>query len=255
MKYFKYILIVILCIFSFYASDKLIIYVENLSPLMKEIKMYEDSLYESPVNAIIEDNTIISGKNGRELNKRESYLKMNDFGSFNETFFVYDYIKPDISLSDNLDKVIIGNVSDNQISLIVDNVNIIEYLQSENIMYSKTISSCDEITLKNIGYVNGGRDEDSFNEIKYCLKKQNLNNNICEVGISNQVSCIKNKYYLVKPTISLSSSNIASYINNIKGGSIIKINTNLSLNEFKVLISKIKYNNLEIVSLIDLIKE
>ena len=121
MKYFKYALVITLCVLSFYASDRLILYVENLSPLMKEIKMYEDTLYESPVNAIIEDNTIISGKNGRELNKRESYLKMNDFGSFNETFFVYDYIKPDISLKDNLDKIIIGNVDNSKIALIVDN--------------------------------------------------------------------------------------------------------------------------------------
>lgn len=81
MKYIKYALVITLCVLSFYASDRLILYVENLSPLMKEIKMYEDSLYESPVNAIIEDNTIITGKKGRELNKRESYLKMNDFGS------------------------------------------------------------------------------------------------------------------------------------------------------------------------------
>lgn len=255
MKYVKYILIVILCIISFYASDRLILYVENLSPLMKEIKMYEDTLYESPVNAIIEDNTIISGKQGRELNKRESYLKMNDFGSFNETFFVYDYIKPNISLTDNLDKVIIGNVDNSQIALIIDNKEIEKYLESENIKYSKTISSCDEMTSKNIIYINGGNDDDRFNEIKHCLKKNNLNNNICEVGVSNQATCINNKQYLVKPTIEITAANISSYINNIKGGSIVKINNSLSLNEFKVLISKIKYNNLEIVTLIDLIKE
>lgn len=255
MKYVKYALVITLCVLSFYASDRLILYVENLSPLMKEIKMYEDSLYESPVNAIIEDNTIITGKNGRELNKRESYLKMNDFGSFNETFFVYDYIKPKISVMDHLDKVIIGNVSDTDVALIVDNKTIEEYLLTEKIKFSKIITKQDEINKKEITYINGASDENDFNDIRRFLKKNNLNKNVCIVDISNHTACINNKSFIIKPTIELKSSNISSYINNTKGGSIIKIDKNLTLNEFKVYLSKLKYNNLEIVDLIDLIKE
>ena len=175
MKYIKYALVITLCVLSFYASDRLILYVENLSPLMKEIKMYEDSLYESPVNAIIEDNTIITGKNGRELNKRESYLKMIDFGSFNETFFVYDYIKPEISVMDHLDKVIIGNVSDTDVALIVDNKTIEEYLLTEKIKFSKIVKEQDEINKKEITYINGASNEDDFNDIRRFLKKNNLN--------------------------------------------------------------------------------
>lgn len=255
MKYVKYALVITLCVLSFYASDRLILYVENLSPLMKEIKMYEDSLYESPVNAIIEDNTIITGKNGRELNKRESYLKMNDFGSFNETFFVYDYIKPKISVMDHLDKVIIGNVSDTDVALIVDNKTIEEYLLTEKIKFSKIITKQDEINKKEITYINGASDENDFNDIRRFLKKNNLNKNVCIVDLSNHTACINNKSFIIKPTIELKSSNISSYINNTKGGSIIKIDKNLTLNEFKVYLSKLKYNNLEIVDLIDLIKE
>ncbi len=255
MKYVKYALVITLCVLSFYASDRLILYVENLSPLMKEIKMYEDSLYESPVNAIIEDNTIITGKNGRELNKRESYLKMNDFGSFNETFFVYDYIKPKISVMDHLDKVIIGNVSDTDVALIVDNKTIEEYLLTEKIKFSKIITKQDEINKKEITYINGASDENDFNDIRRFLKKNNLNKNVCIVDLSNHTACINNKSFIIKPTVELKSSNISSYINNTKGGSIIKIDKNLTLNEFKVYLSKLKYNNLEIVDLIDLIKE
>ena len=222
---------------------------------MKEIKMYEDSLYESPVNAIIEDNTIITGKKGRELNKRESYLKMNDFGSFNETFFVYDYIKPKISVMDHLDKVIIGNVSDTDVALIVDNKTIEEYLLTEKIKFSKIVKEQDEINKKEITYINGASNEDDFNDIRRFLKKNNLNKNICMVDVSNHFACINTKSFIIKPTIELKSSNISSYVNNTKGGSIIKIDKNLTLNEFKVYLSKLKYNNLEIVDLIDLIKE
>lgn len=255
MKYFKYSLVIVLCVLSFYLSDRIILYVENLSPLMKEIKMYEDSLYESPVNAIIDENTIITGKKGRELNKRESYLKMNDFGSFNETFFVYDYIKPKISLSDNLDKVIVGNVDESKIALIVDNEKIEKYLLEEHIKFSKSIDKCDDIKSKKITYINGSTNEDDFNEVKHCLKKNNLNKNVCEVGLSNHMSCLNTKSYLIKPSAEIKSSNISNYVSNIKGGVVIKITSSLSLNEFKVYLSKVKYNNLEIVDLIDLIKE
>lgn len=255
MKYVKYTLVITLCVLSFYVSDRLIIYVENLSPLMKEIKMYEDSMHESPVNAIIEDNTIITGKKGRKLNKRESYLKMNDFGSFNETFFVYDYIKPKISVMDHLDKVIIGSISNTDVALIVDNKKIEEYLLKEKIKFSKIVYKIDEINEKNITYINGSSNTDDFNDVRRFLKKNNLNKNICIIDISNHSECINNKSFIIKPTIEVNKNNISTIINNTKGGSIIKIENNLTLNEFKVYLSKLKYNNLEIVDLIDLIKE
>ena len=64
---------------------------------MKSIKElnYEPVL---PVDAIIDDNTIIPGIKGKKINERESYLKMNEFGAFNINFLQYDYQKPNISL-------------------------------------------------------------------------------------------------------------------------------------------------------------
>ena len=91
--------------------------------------------------------------------------------------------------------------------------------------------------------------------IKYCLKKSDLNKNICDVDTSHYASCINNKSYIVKSSGVIKSNNISKEINNINGGTIVKINPNLTLNEFKVYLSKIKYNNLEIIDLLDLIKE
>ena len=162
---------------------------------------------------------------------------------------------PDISLKDNLDKIIIGNVDNSKIALVVNNKNVEKYLEEENIKFAKVIDSCDEISSKNITYINGGSNEDDFTDIKYCLKKSDLNKNICDVDTSHYASCINNKSYIVKSSGVIKSNNISKEINNINGGTIVKINPNLTLNEFKVYLSKIKYNNLEIIDLLDLIKE
>ena len=136
-----------------------------------------------------------------------------------------------------------------------DNKTIEEYLLTEKIKFSKIVKEQDEINKKEITYINGASNEDDFNDIRRFLKKNNLNKNICMVDVSNHSACINTKSFIIKPTIELKSSNISSYVNNTKGGSIIKIDKNLTLNEFKVYLSKLKYNNLEIVDLIDLIKE
>ena len=135
----KYILLLCLCIFSFYISDKLLLYVEGFSPIMKSIKELN---YEkvNPVNAIIKDNTIIPGTKGKKINERESYLKMNEFGAFNINFLQYDYQKPDISLEDNLDKIIIKTNKINEISLITQNERISSYLNKKKIIHSRIIT-------------------------------------------------------------------------------------------------------------------
>ena len=112
MRKLKYLVLIVMSIFSFYISDKLLLMVEGMSPLMQTINEVKDFKEYEPVDAVINGNTIIPGKKGRTINKRETYLKMNDFGTFNETFFVYDYQEPEISLKDNLDKIIIkGNMN------------------------------------------------------------------------------------------------------------------------------------------------
>ncbi len=105
MKYLKFTLLLFLCVFSFYMSDRILLIVEEASPLMQTINQVEDFDEYEPIDAKIEGNTIIPGKKGRVINKRETYLKMNDFGAFNETFYVYDYISPGVSIEDNLDKI------------------------------------------------------------------------------------------------------------------------------------------------------
>lgn len=254
MKYIKYSFVIALMLVSFYASDRLLLYVESLSPIMKSI---EENLPSNilPVNAVIDGNTIIPGKNGEVVNKRESYLKMNDFGAFNETFYVYDYIKPKVSLYDNLDKTIVKGFSKSDVSLIVDNKDIEKYLIKNNIKFSKIITSQDEIDYKNIEYINGGLKSDEAKSLDVYFRRERINKKICIVGYSSNIYCNDNKYFKVLPTNDIYKSNLVIEKNKIEGGSIIFIHNNISLAEGKIILNEITSKNLNVIYLSDLISE
>ena len=240
----SYIVLIILTIMSFYVSDKAILYIENLNPLMKEIKYKSDNLNSLPVNAIIEGNTIIPGVNGKSINIRESFLKMNEFGAFNETFYVYDYIKPDISLNDNLDKIIVkGNK--------LDSVSII-YNGNLDINHTSLISNTNEINNNN--FINISSEEIDFKNINNYIKRKKLNK-ICLINYSNISLCRKYKYYIVKPNIELTNNNYISNVSNINGGDIIYISDDLKIEYINHLLNELKYKNYKIIDLINIISE
>lgn len=256
MKKIKYLVLIVVSVFSFYISDKLLLMVEGMSPLMQTINEVKDFKEYEPVNAIIDGNTIIPGKKGRTINKRETYLKMNDFGTFNETFFVYDYQKPDISLYDNLDKVIIKGNSNSDLSLIVEGNTYDEYLVENKINYTKVIDDNGSI-IKNelISYINGNLEKSEFYDLNYYLKRNKKNSKMCLVGLSNMNICSELKYYLIEPNVDLYHSNVASVKTNLHAGDIIFVHNNVSLAELKIIINEINYKGLNIVKLGELIKE
>lgn len=253
MKIVKYCLVIFLCLFSFYFSDRVILYIESKSPIMQEIMSVSDSFKSEPVNAIIKDNTIVPGKNGKVVNERESYLKMNDFGAFNNTFLVYDDIKPDVSLYDNLDKVIVGGADNNSVALIVLEDEIATLLDKEDILYTKVIYEVDEVL--NGAYINGNTDKSNFKELNSFLKRKKLNDKLCLVGYSNMALCRDNKYFLISPTLTVYSSNLAYAKTQISGGKIILLGNGLNSTEVKIIISAIKHRDLTFKYLKDFISE
>ncbi|MDD2505605.1 MAG: hypothetical protein PHF21_05005, partial [Bacilli bacterium] len=96
MKYIKYLFLGIFIILSFYLTEKIIVFLEDKNPIMKEISEVEHLYNTLPINAYIENNTIIPGIKGKTINKRKTFSKMENFGSFNEVFIFYNYIKPEI---------------------------------------------------------------------------------------------------------------------------------------------------------------
>lgn len=253
MKYFKLIGIMSLLVFSFYLTDLATEFAINSNPLMQTIKDNSKNYNTISVNAIINDNTIIPGIKGKVVNEMESFLNMKDFGSFNSNYLLYDFIEPEVSLNDNKEKIIIsGNKKIRQVTLLVRDTKLIEYLKNNKYKYTKLIKYDDLLDKDN---VNIESDRLKFLDVDTLLNKKELNNKICILDYSNIENCKKKKYYIVKPNIFIKNNNMISNINNIDNGSIIYVSDNLSLDNLKMIINLIKRKDMKLVYLSEMIKE
>lgn len=133
---------VFLLLFSFYYTDLSINLIRQNDPIMKEIKKSNKKFYIKSVNAKIDGNKIIPGRNGREVDLNKSFSKMKRYGSFNENLTVFKSIKPVISTDDYYDKYITsGGGDDLEIALVFTINNNIDPTNIINILNSKGIKS------------------------------------------------------------------------------------------------------------------
>jgi len=252
---YKYMGLVIIAIFSFYYTDKIVIMVQSNNPIMQEINEAKNTKEVDYVNAIIEDDKIIPGKNGLVINEQKSFSMMKSFGTFNAYYLVYDQKRPEISLEDNKNKIIhSGNLQEKNISLILENNgNLINYLESNNIKADVLIDKDNYINIKNLEMINN--DFNKYNEVELILNRDDKNNNICYVNESNLDFCKKRSKYLVNTELILNDSNIYEIKNSIKNGSIIFIKNNTSIDTLKIVLDHAKFKGLDIVYLSELISE
>lgn len=251
----KYIFIITLMLFTFYLSDRVTNLAINKNPLMQEIKEKSSSLTVMGSNATIVDNTIIPGIKSKSVNEKESFFKMKEFGQFNETFLVYDYKDPEISLAKNKDKIIIsGNKSLRQVSFIIeDNEFLKNYFASHGIKVS--ILSNTKTNFLEEEYLNSEQEAEEFKDLESLLKRNNLNTKICVLGYSNLKLCKEKEYYLVEPNIKLNNSLILTQKQELSNGSIILVNKSITEKNLNIILNQIKHLDLNIVYLSKLIKE
>ena len=251
---FKYIGISVIFVFSFFYTEKINDILISNSDLFNEIESNTNLYKTNYVNAQIDNNYIIPGLNGLEVDVFSSYYNMKDLEVFNENFLLYNKISPAISIENNKDKVIIkGNELKKMVSFVIkDNQNIIDYSYSLGIPFSRlvTLETFDE----NYNYEQLNAEIKYFNKLERRLNKKN-NSNICIVNNLNKELCQNNKKYLVKPTLSMNNYNLSEIKNNIFNGSIIYIDDNVSLTDYKILIRQINYQDLKIANLSTLITE
>lgn len=241
--------------FSFYFTDKVSLLVASKSDLMQEIKAVSAEYEVAPVDAIIDEkaNTIIPGQFGRTVNNQESYLSMHDFGTFNENYLVYDYVKPNKSLEDNKDKYISsGNKNNRQVSfIVVNNEEISKHLTSLAIPFNIPVEETIEHD-ENIELINGATTKDKFNALNSKLKGQSK---LCLVGTSDEDLCKKNSYYLIDAKIKLTSTNTHEVKNSLEPGSIILLTSSAKVENLKVILSELEYKDLSVVPISKLIDE
>lgn len=255
-KYGKYILFSILVLLSFYTTNKTANLVRNQDPILKEIRNISLEKKEDFVNAVIQDDYIIPGMYGSVVDELKSLSKMKEQDIFNNLYLVSQPIKPDISLSDNLDKIIIkGNSKKQQVSFVIDensSKKIKDYLVKNSIKASLLITK-DNFS-KDSYFEQINNDFKNYKELDKTLKKNKINTNICVLdnNNSNLKFCKSKKKYLVKPGMFLDNANIIEIKTKLDSGSIIYIKDATYLD---CLVEYIKSKDLKIVPLSQLISE
>lgn len=253
-KFFQIIGICSILVFSFYYTDKIAILVQNKNPVLQEIKNKEEQLCIDPVNASIENDYIIPGSYGSKVNVEKSFYNMKALKTFNEYYLIYDDIKPTVSIEDNKDKIIIrGNTSKRQISIVLeDNSHIALF---KNYKVNQLVTKDAYIKNNNLELINNESDKKLFNQVNTLLNNDKINKHLCLVNDNNKEICQKNGNYLIKNSLTLTSKNIVDVKRNIDNGQIILIKSTAKESDIKILLEEIKFKDLEIVYLSNLISE
>ena len=227
-RLFKIIGLISLTCFSFFITEKTSVVVKNMDDIMISIKENMDNFKTKSIDSIIKDDTIIPGISGRKVNINKSYKKMKEYGKYNEDLYVFDYIKPNISLSDNKDKIITNiNPKKRMVSLIFlvdsDPTDILNIVNNYNIKVSLFIKDRIDIDLKphNVGIVSSNYDTIEWLKIitkdKYCLSSD------------DNKPCMENNLYLIKPFYVSSNTPLLDVKNNLDNNKILLFTVNKTL--------------------------
>lgn len=261
---FNYFFLISLVFFSFFYTDKVINIINKKDPLMVEITKQKDKYKVEPTEAIITENTVIPGIEGKEIDVNKSYEKMKTEGVFREQSIIYNKVTPTNSISNNKDKYIIkGNNNKQEVSIIVivDKNNTIDKIYNiDNITLfidSKylTIDNLNKIKSKDIySYGNKGvyNNELLLSDNTLIKRKNNKVPLYCLSKEKNEDTlniCNNNDMYVVIPNIVGDLLNIKK---SISKGSIILLE---DLNNINLIIRYINSKGYQIVPLSTLLKE
>ena len=129
-KILEAFLVIILVLFSFYYTDKVVSILEMNDPIMKKINNNKKQKEKPSVDATINDSKMIPGYNGLVVDVAASFKKMKNYGSYNESLLVFEEVKPTISSVDYYDKYIVSGNGFSTSSALVFAVNDDTYLQN-----------------------------------------------------------------------------------------------------------------------------
>jgi len=254
MKLIKLLGLICLICFTFFYTEKIITVSINQDEIMIQLKENQSQYQIEPTNAIINNNTIIPGKTGKNINLESSYKEMKKIGYYEQSLIKYDTIYPEISIYNNYNKYIInGNPYQKNISLIyiINNNNTIDDILNilkqkkttinffiDSSFLNNNISIIDKIKQHEIyNYGNNGTytkdnliitnniiNNKSNNNSIFCLfikeESNSQNNN------DSQNNCGNIKMLSIIPSITGNYTNIK---NNLQNGSIILINNTQEL--------------------------
>lgn len=278
--YLTVIGICLLTVFSFYYTNKLIEFSKSKDPIMIEIMKNKDDYNKLSIDALINNNYIIPGSEGLEVDVDKSYTKMKKLGKYNDNLYVYDVVKPTISIKDNYDKFVInGNTTKKEVSLIFkvndlknieninkilfnnnvsatffidgnikdDDINILKILDESN-NYFGNLGYNKKYSIKTIKYTNALLDRIDDDNHNYCYVEKD--------DINVLKTCSEVKMYTIKPMV---VSNIFpfTYIKqNLENGKIFSLDTNnYTLKQLELIIKYVRQKGYDFVTLEEILNE
>ena len=278
--YLTVIGICLLTVFSFYYTNKLIEFSKSKDPIMIEIMKNKDDYNKLSIDALINNNYITPGSEGLEVDVDKSYTKMKKLGKYNDNLYVYDVVKPTISIKDNYNKFVInGNTTKKEVSLIFkvndlknieninkilfnnnvsatffidgnikdDDINILKILDESN-NYFGNLGYNKKYSIKTIKYTNALLDRIDDDNHNYCYVEKD--------DINVLKTCSEVKMYTIKPMV---VSNIFpfTYIKqNLENGKIFSLDTNsYTLKQLDLIIKYVRQKGYDLVTLEEILNE
>lgn len=278
--YLTVIGICLLTVFSFYYTNKLIEFSKSKDPIMIEIMKNKDDYNKLSIDALINNNYIIPGSEGLEVDVDKSYTKMKKLGKYNDNLYVYDVVKPTISIKDNYNKFVInGNTTKKEVSLVFkaddlknieninkilfnnnvsatffidgnikdDDINILKILDESN-NYFGNLGYNKKYSIKTIKYTNALLDRIDDDNHNYCYVEKD--------DINVLKTCSEVKMYTIKPMV---VSNIFpfTYIKqNLENGKIFSLDTNsYTLKQLDLIIKYVRQKGYDFVTLEEILNE
>lgn len=278
--YLTVIGICLLTVFSFYYTNKLIEFSKSKDPIMIEIMKNKDDYNKLSIDALINNNYITPGSEGLEVDVDKSYTKMKKLGKYNDNLYVYDVVKPTISIKDNYNKFVInGNTTKKEVSLVFkaedlknieninkilfnnnvsatffidgnikdDDINILKILDESN-NYFGNLGYNKKYSIKTIKYTNALLDRIDDDNHNYCYVEKD--------DINVLKTCSEVKMYTIKPMV---VSNIFpfTYIKqNLENGKIFSLDTNsYTLKQLDLIIKYVRQKGYDFVTLEEILNE
>lgn len=249
-KLFSFIGLATISILSIIISEKTTLAVKEVDNIMAQIKQNMAKYKTEPENAIIKDNTIIPGINGKTVNINKSYKNMKKINMYNDKYFIYEEQSPEITIKEQYDKYIIsGNPKKNTVSIIftvknndkIDEIiNILKktntnatffidknWLEKNNDKMIQLINQGNTIgnLSNNLDYTN-----DEYIRMNRIIKKiGQQKTNYCYAEKENEKNiqeCKKQRNYTIMPNIIITTNPMKTIKHKIKPGTIISMPVN-----------------------------
>ena len=279
-KFFQIVGIITLMVGSFVYTEKVGTTAKLNDTLLTEIKSKKDGYKENAIEPIINDDTIIPGVNGKEVDTEKSYEAMSKIGYFDDKLLVYKPLEVENTLDKNKDKYVInGNNTKMDVTLLfkVDNNDDITYIikllnqkeiKATFFIESKYLEKHHNQIIKLVqnGHTVGNlSNNEDYEDSDFVWMKTILTNigpqiyNYCYTEKQNKeilkICSIQNSITIM-PQIIIKSKPYLNLKKQILPGSIVSLEVNSALNnEIETILNYILSKGYNIKSLEELLKE